>query len=253
MPFFGLRPPLLLCSRRQHRTFTKPLSPSCKAIVQVQTPPCAHGARCSSLASGRPHCCALAVHMRRLYQSRPRAEHSFKSGRALCAHGSRCPSLASGRRLCGALAVQIGRLYRSRHRARRDRSSRDALVVRSRFSLPFFGVGPPPSLCSRRPHRTLVPLSPSCRAIIQDGTRSLCDLVLDALLRRRAAAVVGSRRPQWTFIPLSPSCRVISQVEKRSMYAEGSRCRDALVVRSWCSMPSLATDRRRRCVLSPST
>ena len=85
--------------------------------------------------------------------------------------------------------------------------------------MPFFGVGPPPSLCSRRPHRTLVPLSPSCRAIIQDGTRSLCDLVLDALLRRRAAAVVGSRRPQWTFIPLSPSCRVISQVEKRSMYA----------------------------------
>ena len=185
-----------LLSRSRHRA---------RRLFKSRRHRCAHGARCSSLASGRPHCCALAVHMRRLYQSRPRAEHSFKSGRALCAHGSRCPSLASGRRRCGALAVKIGRLYRSRHRARRDRSSRDALVVRSRFSLPFFGVGPPPSLCSRRPHRTLVPLSPSCRAIIQDGTRSLGDLVLDALLRRRAAAVVGSRRPQWTFIPLSPS------------------------------------------------
>ena len=60
-------------------------------------------------------------------------------------------SLASGRRRCGALAVHIGHLYRSRHRARRDRSSRDALVVRSWFSMPFSGVGPPPSLSSRRP------------------------------------------------------------------------------------------------------
>ena len=55
-----------------------------------------------------------------------------------------------------------------------DRSSRDALVVRSWFSMPFFGVGPPPSLSSRRPHRTFVPISPSCRAISQVETLSLC-------------------------------------------------------------------------------
>ena len=180
---------------------------------------CAHGARCSSLASGRPHCCALAVHMRRLYQSRPRAEHSFKSGRALCAHGSRCPSLASGRRRCGALAVQIGRLYRSRHRARRDRSSRDALVVRSRFSVPFFGVGPPPSLCSRRPHRTLVPLSPSCRAIIQDGTRSLCDH------GSRCPSSASGRRRRW----LSPS--TLDVYTALAIVQGNHSSRDALVVR----------------------
>ena len=54
MPFFGVRPPPLLCSRRPHRTLTISLSPSCRAIVQVETRSlCAHGARCPSLASGR--------------------------------------------------------------------------------------------------------------------------------------------------------------------------------------------------------
>ena len=64
-----------MCSRRQHRTFTIPLSPSCRAIVQVET-----------------------------------------------------------------------------------------RILRSRCSMPFIGVRPPPPLlCSRRPHRTIIPRSPSCR------------------------------------------------------------------------------------------
>jgi hypothetical protein len=47
--------------------------------------------RCPSLASGRRRCCALAVHIGRLYRSRHHARRSFKSRRARCAHGSRCP------------------------------------------------------------------------------------------------------------------------------------------------------------------
>jgi hypothetical protein len=47
-----------------------------------------------------------------------------------------------------------------------------------------------------------------------------------------------SRRPHRTFVPLSPSCKAIVQVETRSK-------------RSWFSMPSLASD-RRRAVLLPS-
>jgi len=218
MPFFGVKPPPLLCSRRPHRTFI-PLSPSCRAILQVETRSyCVHGAQCPSLASSRRRCCALAVHTGRLYRSRHRAGRLFKSRRALLRSRCSYPSLASSRRRCCALAVHIGRLYRSRHRAGRlfksrraliaftvldallwrqataaavlssstldvntalailqgDCSSRDALLLHSRCSMPFFGVKPPPLLCSRRPHRTLIPLSPSCRAIVQVETRSYC-------------------------------------------------------------------------------
>jgi hypothetical protein len=85
MPFCGVRPPPLLCSRRPHWTFI-PLSPSCRATVQVETRSyCVHGARCPSLASGRRRCCALAVHIGRLYRSRHRAGRLFKSRRALIA------------------------------------------------------------------------------------------------------------------------------------------------------------------------
>jgi len=73
-----------------------------------------------------------------------------------------------------ALAVHIGRLYRrSYHHTERLFKSRRALKLRSRCSMPFFGVKPPPLLCSRRPHRTFVPLSPSCKAIVQVETRSM--------------------------------------------------------------------------------
>ena len=100
MLFFGVKPPPPpLSSRRPYRTFTIPLSPLSRAIVQVETRSlCAHGARCPSLASGRRRCCALAVHIGRLHRSGHRAGRSFKSRCALCAHGARCPSLASGSR-----------------------------------------------------------------------------------------------------------------------------------------------------------
>jgi len=173
MPFFGVKPPPLLCSRRPHRTFI-PLSPSCRAILQVETRSyCVHGAQCPSLASSRRRCCALAVHTGRLYRSRHRAGRLFKSRRALLRSRCSYPSLASSRRRCCALAVHIGRLYRSRHRAGRLFKSRRALIAFTVLD-PFFGVRPPPLLCSRRPHWTFIPLSPSCRAIIQVETRSYC-------------------------------------------------------------------------------
>jgi len=177
MPFFGVKPPPLLCSRRPHRTLI-PLSPSCRAIVQVET-------------------------------------------RSYCVHGARCPSLASSRRRCCALAVHIGRLHRSRHRAGRLFKSR-------------------PMLCSRRPHWTFTPLSPSCRAIIQVETRALIAFtVLDVpFFGVKPPPLQCSRRPHWTLIPLSPSCRAIIQVETRSYCVHGARC------------PSLASSRRRCCALA---
>jgi len=112
-----------------HRTFI-PLSPSCGAIVQVETSSLRSRARCPSLASGRHHCCALAVHIGRLsYRSRYRAKRLFKSRRALCAHGARCPSVGIDRRrrrsVCSRRPL-IGRSYRSRHCARRSFKSRRA-------------------------------------------------------------------------------------------------------------------------------
>ena len=103
MPFFGVRPPPPpLSSRRPHRTFTIPLSPLSRAIVQVETRSlCAHGARCPSLASGCRRRRALAVHIGRLFtiplSPSCRAIIQVET-RSLCAHGARCPSLASGRR-----------------------------------------------------------------------------------------------------------------------------------------------------------
>ena len=69
-----------------------------------------------------------------------------------------------------------------------DCSSRDALLLRSRCSMPFFGVKPPPLLCSRRPHWTFIPLSPSCRAIGQVETRSYCAHGARTLLWQQATA-----------------------------------------------------------------
>ena len=187
---------------------------------------CAHGAQCPSLASGRRRRCALAVHIGRLhYRSRHRAGQSVKSRRhcagpsymsrrASCAHGAQCPSLASGRRRRCALAVHIGRLhYRSRHRAGQSVKSRRAVCAhgrsvksrRARCALmvldALFGIRPPPSLSSRRPHRTFVPLLPSCRAIVQVEMRSLCaHRSRCPLWRRTAAPSLCSRRPHWTFV-----------------------------------------------------
>jgi hypothetical protein len=189
MPFFGVGTPPSLCSRRPHWTFI-PLSPSCRAISQVETR-CLRS-RCSMPLFGvgtPPTLYALAVHIGRLYRSRNRAGQSFKTRRARW-------RLFKSRRACCALVVL------------------DAL----------FGVGPPPSLCSRRPHRTLVPLSPSCKAIVQVETRCLRSRCSMPFSRRwPPLPPLCSRRPHRTFIPLSPSCKAIIQVEMLSLCAHGSR------------------------------
>ena len=90
--------------------------------------------------------------------------------------------------------------------------------------MPFFGVGPPPSLCSRRPHWTFIPLSPSCKAIVQVETRCLRSRCSMPFFRRwPPPPPLCSRRPHRTFIPLSPSCKAIIQVEMLSLCAHGSR------------------------------
>jgi hypothetical protein len=298
-----------------------------------------------SLASGHRRRCDLTIDKRRLYRSCHCAGPSYMSRRASCAHSARCPSLASGRRRCCALAVHIRRLqYRSCHRAGQSVKSRCAVCAhgrsvksrRARCALmvldALFGIRPPPSLSSRRPHRTFVPLLPSCRAIVQVEMRSLCaHRSRCPLWRRTAAPSLCSRRPHWTFVyrsrhrarrpssqdaldmlmvldalfcvgpavadlsrrpPLGRLYRSCHRTE-RSVKSRRARCalmvldvlfgirpplplssrrphrtfvyrschrvqsnsssRDALIVSSWFSMPSLASDRHAIAVLSPST
>ena len=154
-----------LCSRRPHRTFV-PLSPSCtgrsyksrraRCALMVLDALLWRRTAAAPLCSRRPH-----RTFKPLSPSCRAIVHEVET-RSLCAHGTRCPSLALDRRRPCALAVHIGRLYRSLAIVQGDCTSRDALVGRSWYSMPFFGVGPPPPLCSRRPHRTFVLLSPSC-------------------------------------------------------------------------------------------
>jgi len=199
---FGVGPPPSLCSRRPHRTFTYRSRHRARRSYKSRRDLIAlPGSRCPSLSSDRLHCCGLAVHTGRLqYRSCHRAGRSVKSRRAVCAHGARCPSLGVGRRRSRcALSVHIGRLqYRSRHCAGRSFKSRrvhgalmvlDALLWRRTAA----------AVCSRCPHRTFVPLSPSGRAIVQVETRSLCahgarcpSLASDR--RRRCALAVYIRR-----------------------------------------------------------
>ena len=125
-------------------------------------------------------------------------------------------------------------------------------------------------MCSRRLHKTLIPLSPSCKVNVQVARCARCALmVLDALLWRQAtAAAVLSPSTSDVYTAHPPSCRAISLVEMRCLR---SRClktffrrwtvlplcsrrphrpfrpllpscndqssRDALVVRSWFLMP----------------
>ena len=139
-----------MCSRRPHRTFTIPLSPSCRAIVQVET-----------------------------------------------------------------------------------------RILRSRCSMPFIGVRPPPPLlCSRRPHRTIIPRSPSCR-----GRSNM------SIFGVGPPPSLSSRRQHRTFLSLSPSCRAIVQVETRSFFAHST-----LVVLDVYSMPFISVrPPSLSSVLSPST
>jgi hypothetical protein len=240
MPFFGVKPLPLLCSRRPHWTLI-PLSPSCRAIIQVETRSyCIHGAR-TLLWRQATAAAVLSPSQLDVYsRSRHRAGRLFKSRRALIAFtvldallwrqaaAAAVLSLSKTKDVYTALAVVQG-----------DCSSRDALLLNSGCSMPFFGVKPPPLLCSRRPHRTLIPLSPSCRAIVQVETRSYCVHgarcpFLASSRRRCCALAVHIGR----LFPLSPSCRAIVQVETRSYCVHGARCL------------SLASSRRRCCALA---
>jgi hypothetical protein len=102
--------------------------------------------RCWSPLQSR---CALAVHHigRLQYRSCHRAGRSVKSRRAVCAHGARCPSLGVGRR-CRAvvLSPSTSDVYNTALAiVQGDRSSRDAFMVRSWFSMPSLASG-----CRRR-------------------------------------------------------------------------------------------------------
>ena len=118
------------------------------------------------------------------------------------------------------------RLHRSRHRSEHSITARPR-SLRSWFSMPFFGVRPPPLRCSRCPHWTFIfiPLSPSCKAGSFKSRRACCALmVLDALLWRRAAAVVV----------LSPSTLDVYTV---LAIVQGDRQVETRSLRSRCSMP----------------
>ena len=137
MPFLGVGPPPSLRSRRH-------------AMVQGD-----HSSRDALVVRSWFPMPSLASDHRRaeLSPSRHRAGRLFKSRRAsFCAHGARCHYLASGCRCRCALAVHIGRLYRSRHRAGRSPSVVETRCLRSRCSMPLFGVGTPPTLYALAVH-----------------------------------------------------------------------------------------------------
>ena len=190
---FGVGPPPSLCSRRPHRTFTYRSRHRARRSYKSRRDLIAlPGSRCPSLSSDRLHCCGLAVHTGRLqYRSCHRAGRSVKSRRAVCAHGARCPSLGVGRR-CRAvvLSPSTSDVYNTALAiVQGDRSSRDAFMVRSWFSMPFFGVGPPP-LCALAVHIGRLYRSRHLAGRSFKSRRALCALtVLDALLWHRTAAV----------------------------------------------------------------
>jgi hypothetical protein len=232
---------------------------------------CAHGSRCPPLVSGRRRRCALAVHIGRLYRSRHRAGRSFKSRHA------RCAFMVLDALLWRRTAA-VAELSPSRHRAGRllfkSRRARYALswcsvplwrraaavvvlspstldvytalaivqggivqvetrALRSRCSMPFFGVGPPPSLCALAVHIGRLYRSRHRAGQSFKSRRARCALmVLDALLWRRTAAVAE----------LSPSRHRAGRLLFKS--------RRACYALSWCSVPSLASGRRRRCALA---
>ena len=152
-----------------------------------------------------------------------------------------------GRRRC-ALAVHIGRLYRSRHRARRSFKSRRARCAHG-TRCPLWRRTPP-SLSSCRLHRTFIPLSPSCKAIVQVETRSCAHVVLDAFLWCQAAAAAVLSLSTLDIIPLSPSCKAGSFKSRRACHA--LMVLDALLWRQ--TPPSLSSRRPHRTFIpiSPS-
>jgi len=117
-----------------------------------------------------------------------------------------------------------------------DCTSRDALIVRSSFSMP-------PLASDRRVVAVLspstldvcIPLSPSCKVNVQVARCARCALmVLDALLWHQAtAAAVLSPSTSDVYTAHPPSCRVISLVEMRCLR---SRCLKPFF-RRWTVLP----------------
>ena len=131
MPFFGVRPPPLLCSRRPHRTFT------------------------SRLRSGH------------------RAGRSFKSRRARCALTGLDALLWRQAAAAAVLSPSTlpHRTFTPLWPSCRAIVQVEMCSLRSRCSMPFFGVRPPPSLCALAVHIgrllfAISSLSPLCRAIV---------------------------------------------------------------------------------------
>ena len=91
------------------------------------------------------------------------------------------------------------------------------------------------AVCSLRLHKTLIPLSPSCKVNVQVARCARCALmVLDALLWRQAtAAAVLSPSTSDVYTAHPPSCRAISLVEMRCWR---SRCLKTFF-RSWTVLP----------------
>jgi hypothetical protein len=143
--------------------------------------------------------------------------------------------------------------------------------------MPFFGVWPPMmSMCSRRPNRTFIPLSPSGRVIVQVETRSLCahgtrcpSLASDRRRRGALAVQIGrlcrrsrhgagrsykSRCAHCALIVLDapfgvgpPRRRCALAVHIGRLYtalaiAQGDRQVEMRSICSWFSMPSFASD-----------
>ena len=152
---------------------------------------------------GPPPLCALAVHIGRCAAALAMVQGD-RSRRDAPFVRSRCsmPFFGVGPPPLSALAVHIGRLYRSRHLAGRSFKSRRALCALTVLDALLWRRTAAVAVCSRRLHKTLIPLSPSCKVNVQVARRARCALmVLDALLWRQAtAAAVLSLSTHRTFI-----------------------------------------------------
>ena len=164
---------------------------------------CAHGSRCPLWRRTQPSMCSRRRQY--VYTACHRAERLFKSRRALIAFTVLDALLWRQAAAAAVLSPSTLDVYTALANVQGACSSRDALLLRSRCSMPFFGVRPPPLLCSRRPHRTFVPRSRHHARRSFKSRRARCALmVLDALFGVGPPPPLRSCRPHRTFVPLLP-------------------------------------------------
>jgi hypothetical protein len=201
---------------------------------------CAHGTRCPSLASDR---CRAAVCSLRLHKTLIPLSPSCKVN-VQVARCARCALIVLDALLwrqataAAVLSPSTSDVYTAHPPSCRAISLVEMRCWRSRCLKTFFRSWTVLPLCSRRPHRTFIPLLPSCNDQSSRDALVVRSWFLMPFFGVRPPPLLCSRRPHRTFVPRSRHLHV----EMRLM-------------RSWFSMPSLAPDRRRRCalVLSPST